>query len=442
MPNINIREQEETLYRVFDATENTVLIPLVYARSFIKGEGNTVTYSEVEDIPGMLFTSVNEFKTKMVGKFVYTDAEGRILDRSYVMAHELLLAGLNVVIKPITFDNANSKYHPGEFNTKTIISEDEIMQLLVNSFSKGALEEFKDRNLFNIKFITSGGYANKGLLTANGDTSLALDTKLVEIAEKRGDSIALIELREMFSSKTELLNELKDINPTTSYKYAACFFPWCKFTTSVGGIADEYNMPASFAYLKAYANSVSKNANWFAASGVMRGEIPNLVTPSFEVGESLMHVLQGDLPYDGSSYLSLRINPIYNAGTYGYRIWGNKVFDPTNSAAKSMYMDFLNVRILLCDIKKQTFHAAMRTTFEPNDDIVWINFKGLVNTLLERMVSGRGLHWYKWTKQKADDKAVIKATLTIKPIEAVESFDINIVLTEDETVLTEQGSAV
>ena len=138
MPNINIREQEETLYRVFDATENTVLIPLVYARSFIKGEGNTVTYSEVEDIPGMLFTSVNEFKTKMVGKFVYTDTEGRILDRSYVMAHELLLAGLNVVIKPITFDNANSKYHPGEFNTKTIISEDEIMQLLVNSFSKGA----------------------------------------------------------------------------------------------------------------------------------------------------------------------------------------------------------------------------------------------------------------------------------------------------------------
>ena len=170
MPNINIREQEETLYRVFDATENTVLIPLVYARSFIKGESNTVTYSEVEDIPGMLFTSVNEFKTRMVGKFVYTDAEGRILDRSYVMAHELLLAGLNVVIKPITFDNANSKYHPGEFNTKTIISEDEIMQLLINSFSRGALEEFKDRNLFNIKFITSGGYANKGLLTANGDT--------------------------------------------------------------------------------------------------------------------------------------------------------------------------------------------------------------------------------------------------------------------------------
>ena len=88
----------------------------------------------------------------------------------------------------------------------------------------------------------------------------------------------------------------------------------------VGGVSDEYNMPASFAYLKAYANSVSKNANWFAASGVMRGEIPNLITPSFEVGESLMHVLQGDLPYDGSSYLSLRINPIYNAGTYGYRI--------------------------------------------------------------------------------------------------------------------------
>lgn len=219
--------------------------------------------------------------------------------------------------------------------------------------------------------------------------------------------------------------------------YSACFFPWCTFTTSAGGVTTTTKMPACFAYLKAYANSVKSNANWFAASGVTRGQIPDMVAPAFDVGESLMHILQGDVAYDNTNFLQLRVNPIYNAGSYGYRIWGNRTTWASSTATKLRYQEFLNVRILVCDIKKQTFHAAMRTTFEPNDDIVWINFKGLVNTLLEQMVSGRGLMFYRWTKQKADDKATIKATLTIRPIEAVESFDINVILTEDETTLTE-----
>lgn len=93
--------------------------------------------------------------------------------------------------------------------------------------------------------------------------------------------------------------------------------------------------------------------------------------------------------------------------------------------------------MLLCDIKKQIYHTAMRCTFEPNDDIVWINFKTLANSLLDRMKSGRGISWYKWTKEVAEEKATIKATLTIQPIEAVESFDINIILTDDEATIEE-----
>lgn len=91
----------------------------------------------------------------------------------------------------------------------------------------------------------------------------------------------------------------------------------------------------------------------------------------------------------------------------------------------------------MCDIKKQIYHAAMRVTFEPNDDIVWINFKTLANTLLENMKSGRGLRWYKWKKEVVSQKALIKATLTIQPIEAVESFDFTIVLTDEDTTIEE-----
>jgi hypothetical protein len=91
----------------------------------------------------------------------------------------------------------------------------------------------------------------------------------------------------------------------------------------------------------------------------------------------------------------------------------------------------------MCDIKKQIYHSAMRVTFEPNDDIVWINFKTLTNSLLEQMKSGRGLEWYKWRKEHVTQKALIKATLTIQPIEAVESFDFTIVLTDEEATIEE-----
>lgn len=439
MPNIRISEQESSSIRAFDVTENTVLVPILYARTLVNS-GGTRVYNESANVPAKLFTSAAAYATAFDSHTCYTayDVDKNVLikDKTNAFIYDLLLSGLNVVVKPITFDNAADAYHPEaalDVNIN-IVTEEVILDLLENAFTEGALEEFKDRNLFNIKFITSGAYPNKGKRSSDDDAKvLTMDKIMVEVAEERGDAIALVELRESFTDKEELLGELSEMSADTAYMFAAGFFPWCTMTTNAGNIT----MPACFAYLKAYASSVKQNANWFAASGVSRGQIPDLVNPTFDVGESLMHILQGDVAYNNSKYLDIRINPIYNAGTYGYRIWGNRTAWGSSSSNELKYQEFLNVRVLLCDIKKQTFHAAMRTTFEPNDDIVWINFKGLVNSLLERMVSGRGLQFYRWTKEKADDKATIKATLTIKPIEAVESFDINVVLTEDETTLTE-----
>jgi hypothetical protein len=81
----------------------------------------------------------------------------------------------------------------------------------------------------------------------------------------------------------------------------------------------------------------------------------------------------------------------------------------------------------------------MRTTFEPNDDITWVNFKKLCNTLLDQMQSGRGITWYSWRKVETDKKATIKAVLSIRPIEAVEYFDITINLTDEEVEFEEES---
>ena len=147
-----------------------------------------------------------------------------------------------------------------------------------------------------------------------------------------------------------------------------------------------------------------------------------------------MNALQGDNASDvyAEYQLNVRVNPIMNTGNYGTRSWGNKTTYAGFSATGTKYTDFLNVRVLVCDIRKQLYHSSIKTTFEPNDDIVWLNFKTLTNTLLEKMKSGRGIQWYKQTKEKTSEKAVIKCNLEIKPIEAVESFDISITLTDED----------
>ena len=437
MPNIIINEQEAVSLAAFDITENTVLIPMLYARAYdteVDSEGvTTYTYTELEDLPGTLFTSAASLKNNILsqGHAVYVDGSS-YLDKSYIMAYELLLQGLNVVIKPITYDN---------ITLSNIISSDDAYKIMEDAILDGALDEFKDRNIFNIKFVTTGGYANCGK-EFGGDSEeeprkTTSYTVIRDLARTRGDTIALIEFNDFYADEEDLFDSIQnDYTPSAEEDlYSAAFFPWSNCTVSAGNSQTTVSMPASFCYLMAYAYSVKSNANWFAAAGTMRGFVPGLVKPQFEVGEALMHTLQGD--DEAGQVLNIMVNPVYNAGTYGYRIWGNRVVNKTSAVQADRFMNFLNVRMLLCDIKKQIFHAAMRCTFEPNDDIVWINFKTLANSLLDRMKSGRGISWYKWTKEVAPRKAMIKATLTIRPIEAVESFDINIILTDEEATIEE-----
>jgi len=453
MPRININETETEQLATFDVTENTVLIPLLYARKFSSLEGD---YEYIDDASSRRFTNVKDFKNWLSSGGGYRGNGPRYvhigeadqsfkLDGSYVMAYELLQQGMNVVIKPIMFDN-------GAYwrSNQTVVPFEDAQKIIEEAIvEKGAYEEFKDRNNFNLKFITSGAYPNLGVVRYEEDSegvhpiSSAMHTAISKIAEARADSVALFDLREDINSEIELLAELNNVQPEEQDIYSASFFPWATFKTSAEGLNEvEYSLPAGFAYLMAYANSVKNNANWFAASGVIRGYVPKMVKPNFKVGEHLMHILQGEENYtigEVSKTLSVRINSIMDTGSYGNRIWGNRVYKPkVSEAVKDQYREFLNVRILICDIKKQVYHAAMRTSFEPNDDIVWINFKTLSGTLLDKMKSGRGLKWYKWEKEKSESLATIQAKLWIIPIEAVEAFDINVILTSEEVNVNEE----
>ena len=490
MPKIEINEQERVSSAALDITENIVLVPV-----FIKNEtfnGTLKLYDNVDDLKSD-FT--NESSEDLVVKF-----SGKKFENSYVLAKSILVTGLKALVyfikqttdftdttetttktlnsftsgtttapsDAITTDMTAWKAFDSErqqiTGTFSINSETSVITFTTESSSTISYVEYPatitipavdaaasamasalpaclklvgNKNLYNVKFLTAGGYGQ-----SNSTQGL-----LVDAAETRGDCLALLDFDESV--------KIADLLPTTggegstaakkfeTSKYAAAFFPWCTFeysgefvhdVTDSEGIAvktSNYNLPGSAAYLFAYGRSVQSNANWFAASGVARGVVPMLKAPVEDITEGQMHILQGD-----EGKISAYVNPIMMVGSYGYKIWGNRTTQVDGQT--DSFFKFLNIRMLLCDIKKVLYEASLRSTFEPNDDITWINFKAMCSGLLDRMMSGRGLEWYRWKKEISTKKATIKATLIIKPIEAIESFILNVLLTEDEVSVEEE----
>lgn len=451
MPRINIKEDVLTTFAQFNATENSVLIPLFVTEEKLAGRYTTlnefkrdfptgeVELSQTVDTEGV-------FRATVTGGVVsyWTDLKERTgeqttqydeivyFDKSYLMICELLSYGMTVVVKPIL--------HQAPFT-----NEAEVVETIQTALSS-AYADFKDKNLWNIKFVTSGAYPNAIYeLTENNQPGVkGCYSGLRGVATNRKDCISLLEFERKLPFDVESTESSED-EPTlkkivkgnlTGDDYEAAFYPWGVYNTNAAGLPNQVlsDMPACFGYLLAVAANAVSNSDWLANSGTIRGRVPNLSSLFYNVGESVMHFLQGD--NDSSDNADLAVNPIMPVGTYGTRIWGNRTTG--GIGVSDSYTNFLNVRILLCDIKKQIYHSSLRITFEPNDDIAWINFKKLNNTLLDQMQSGRGIQWYRWNKLTTDAKATLKALLTIKPIEALEYFDITVSLAEDGSASIEE----
>ena len=204
-------------------------------------------------------------------------------------------------------------------------------------------------------------------------------------------------------------------------KNAECYAPWgfyqsASSTASTGLI----ELPASFGYLAAMGIASQNNPSWLAVAGVNRGVIPNIDHLSVSVTEAEANLVQ---PTD-----EVAINAICNIRPYGLIIWGNRtLFKNVEGLVAS---SFANIRQGVNDSKKTLYVASKRLMFEQNSDILWINFKSLITPLLDKMVSGEGITSYKIYKQATTTKATLKALIKIYPIEAVESFDLTVELSD------------
>lgn len=289
----------------------------------------------------------------------------------------------------------------------------------------------KDRNQYDVKFLLTKEGA-KAATEAKDNTEATDNTELetaAEIAAYRRDcSVVYTKTSSSYTKKElELLSktiteneEFADNKRNVYGKYILTFY--------ANELKENNNkLDAGVAYILAYLNSAKTNPEWLAVAGAKRGEIiGNNISCGFMTENDI-----DNMQPDGKTSGKAGINPIVDMNPWGVRIWGNRTAYVSQEGDNGLTASsFANLRILICDIKKELYKAARKYQFEQNNDILWVNFQSSVNVLLEEMVRSYGIAGYRWYKEETKERAKLCATLQIVPIEPVEDFDLTLELVD------------
>ena len=295
-----------------------------------------------------------------------------------------------------------------------------------------------DRGLYSFKYLTTGGYP------VYEYDSNSIGKQMAKLCYTRGDAVALIDhtdnpdraLTGMTSVYFSVCNDTSNSIPSAYQSFAAMFTPavemglintyrgWSWVDSLMVKLPSTCVLPASFAYLSCLASSIKVFPNWNAIAGATRGKVTGLVAP--RTVKALTNAIADSFTPDTAT----AINPITNIKPYGQCIWGNRTLVDNSIKQGTTATSFLNIRNLVSDVKKQLFVACQSLLFEQNTDILWVNFLSLVTPILDKMVSGFGIHTYKIIKLPNSDKTQINVKIRLYPIYAVESFDITIYLND------------
>lgn len=309
-------------------------------------------------------------------------------------------------------------------------------------------EPLKDKSVFNFRYVMTGGcYEPAAMNQICNLATFVNDTKLEEAEtydklSGRGDCIALCDIKETISEhevnpSNTLQTNIANIgfaaqSITGAGQYSAIFGPKVTYVMddfSVKDFGGNKIFPASFHYLACAARTFARYNEWYAVAGYNRG-ISNysIASTSVKLGEIAINTLA---PRVANNYTTKSVNLILHERG-NYYLWGNRTGYALDNKG-IVFHHFLNIRQLCCSIKKQLYTACRQFTFDPNSDLLWINFVNAIKPTLEAMKADQGIKGYTITKTANDKKALLTAKIRIVPIEAVEDFDISIYLEDSLT---------
>jgi hypothetical protein len=272
------------------------------------------------------------------------------------------------------------------------------------------------------------------LISAPGIHFTTVTDRVMEVAEERGDALAVIDLPDVYTPKSENTSTFKNRlgSVTTAVdslndrqinnNYACAYYPWVQIRDNIAGSL--VWVPPSVAAVGAMAFSDSRTEPWFAPAGFNRGGLTDGAAgiPVVNVTEKLSAQDRDDL-YDA------RINPIASFPAEGIVIFGQKTLQVGQSA-----LDRINVRRLMILIKKTISRMAATVLFDQNVQVTWNRFLSLVEPFLRSVKTRLGLTDFKvvldetTTTSDLIDRNIMYAKIFLKPARSIEyiAIDFNI----------------
>ena len=276
------------------------------------------------------------------------------------------------------------------------------------------------------------------VLSIPGLTLDSLTTHAIRVSENRADTLALIDLPNVYipsheryytnkadrraTTPVQAANALK--NRRIDSSYGAAYYPWVKTRDENTGAL--IWVPPTVAALGVLASSeATSNAVWFAPAGYNRGTLSNGAA-----GIPIVGVTERLDQDDRDTLYEARINPIPSFANAGIVIFGQKTLQEKQSA-----LDRINVRRLVIFMKKQISILSTQVLFEQNVPATWARFKALVEPFLQNTMAGYGITDYKLVLDESTttpdliDQNIMYAKIMVKPARAVEYIAIDFVIT-------------
>lgn len=335
------------------------------------------------------------------------------------IAYELLRLGYTVLYKKINYfenESESNKLNLAELDTE------EYWNCLL------------DKSVYDFRYIMLGGYNS-----SDAQSRIATIAKFNNDTEiGRGDCIALIDIddSEFVAQKSQKLAaqaiEAAAIAINNTDTNAAFFAPTITYSDAsnldFNLFADNHIFPASFHYLACAKYAQKSFAEWYAVGGYERGRCDLVIEATgYKFGEVAVNALA---PRTTDAQVFKFVNLIINEKNNFY-IWGNRTAEALLSGKELKASHFLNIRQLCTTLKKRLYVLCRQFSFDPNSDLLWVNFCAAIRPTLDNMKADQGITDYRLLKVEDGAKAKLTAYVRIVPIEAVEDFDITVFLEDN-----------
>jgi hypothetical protein len=273
------------------------------------------------------------------------------------------------------------------------------------------------------------------MIVVPGITNSSVTKYVIDTAENRADSLAIIDLEGGYVPAHEnildenarrgnvdvTVNNLKDRNLNSSY--ACTYYPWVKILDDASGLP--LWVPPSVVALGTMGSSQENSELWFAPAGFNRGGLS-----AGSSGLSVLDVREKLTSKQRDKLYENNVNPIASFPNEGIVIFGQKTLQVTPSA-----LDRINVRRLMIYLKKEISRISTRVLFDQNIKVTWDRFKGEVTPFLSGVQSRFGLTDYKvlldetTTTPDLVDRNILYAKIFVKPARSIEFIAIDFIIT-------------